>query len=151
MYCKNTSIRHFEQCNQQLSNPICQNCDGSIKILLDVGNSNMQCNHNSFIKLINFHGFFRNALRCRKTGACRILVPLRYMYGYFGKMEWDVAILWQLLVYMYQCCNKSSHWFGLESQFLTWLDISPKCHLWNDSDDLALTRPHVDSRHDKWL
>ena len=38
----------------------------------------MQCNYNSFIKIINFHGFFRNALRCRKTGACRILVPLRY-------------------------------------------------------------------------
>ena len=32
------SIRHFEHCNQQLSNLICQNCDGSIKILLDVGN-----------------------------------------------------------------------------------------------------------------
>ena len=25
-----------------------------------------------------FHGLFWNALRCRKTGACRILVPLRY-------------------------------------------------------------------------
>ena len=37
-YRKSTSIRHFEQCNQQLSNQICQNCDGSIKILLDVGN-----------------------------------------------------------------------------------------------------------------
>ena len=40
--------------------------------------SNMQCNYNSFIQLINFHGFFRNALRCWKTGACWILVPLRY-------------------------------------------------------------------------
>ena len=38
----------------------------------------MQCNHNSFIQIVNFHGLFRNALRCRKTGACRILVPLRY-------------------------------------------------------------------------
>ena len=38
MYRKSTSIRHFEQCNQQLPNLICQNCDGSIKILLDVGN-----------------------------------------------------------------------------------------------------------------
>ena len=38
----------------------------------------MQCNYNSFIQIINFHGPFRNALRCRKTGACRILVPLRY-------------------------------------------------------------------------
>ena len=38
MYRKSTSIRHFEQCNQQLSNLICQNCDGSIKILLDVAN-----------------------------------------------------------------------------------------------------------------
>ena len=37
-YGKSTSIWHFEQYNQQLSNLICQNCDGSIKILLDVGN-----------------------------------------------------------------------------------------------------------------
>ena len=37
----------------------------------------MQCNYNSFIQIINFHGHFRNASRCRKTGACRILVPLR--------------------------------------------------------------------------
>ena len=27
--------------------------------------SNMQCNYNSFIQIINFHGLFRNALRCR--------------------------------------------------------------------------------------
>ena len=40
----------------------------------------MQCNYNSFIQIINFHGLFRNALRCRKTGACRILVPLRYLW-----------------------------------------------------------------------
>ena len=39
----------------------------------------MQCNYNSFIQIINFHGLFRNPLRCRKTGACWILVPLRYM------------------------------------------------------------------------
>ena len=39
--------------------------------------SNMQCNYNSFIQIINFHGRFRNALRCWKSGACRILVPLR--------------------------------------------------------------------------
>ena len=39
----------------------------------------MQCNYNSFIQIINFHGLFRNPLRCRKTGASRILVPLRYM------------------------------------------------------------------------
>ena len=38
----------------------------------------MQCNYNSFIQIINFHGLFRNDRRCRKTGACRILVPLRY-------------------------------------------------------------------------
>ena len=31
----------------------------------------MQCNYNLFIQIINFHGLFRNALRCRKTGACR--------------------------------------------------------------------------------
>ena len=41
----------------------------------------MQCNNNSFIQLINFHGLFCNALRCRKTGACRIPVPLRYLPG----------------------------------------------------------------------
>ena len=38
----------------------------------------MQCNYNSFIQIINFHGLFRNALRCEKTGACRKLMPLRY-------------------------------------------------------------------------
>ena len=38
LYRKSTSIRHFEQCHQQLSNLICQNCDGRINILLDVGN-----------------------------------------------------------------------------------------------------------------
>ena len=38
LYHNSTSIRHFEKCNQQLSNLICQNCGGSIKILLDVGN-----------------------------------------------------------------------------------------------------------------
>ena len=38
----------------------------------------MQCNNNSHIQIIKFHELFRNALRCRKTGACRILVPLRY-------------------------------------------------------------------------
>ena len=47
----------------------------------------MQCNYNSFIQIINFHGLFRNALRCRKTGACRILVPLWYhnKEGDFGQ------------------------------------------------------------------
>ena len=43
----------------------------------------MQCNYNSFIQIINFHGLFRSALRCRKTGACRILVPLRYLKNSF--------------------------------------------------------------------
>ena len=33
-----SALWSFEQWNQQLSNLICQNCDGSIKILLDVGN-----------------------------------------------------------------------------------------------------------------
>ena len=37
--------------------------------------TNIKCNYNSFIQIINFHGLFRNALRCRKTGACRILCP----------------------------------------------------------------------------
>ena len=44
----------------------------------------MQCNYNSFIQIINFHGLFRNALSCRKTGACRILVPLQYFYLNFA-------------------------------------------------------------------
>ena len=35
----------------------------------------MQCNSNSLIQIIHFHGLFRNAPQCRKTGACRILVP----------------------------------------------------------------------------
>ena len=46
---------------------------------------NIQCNYNSFFQIINFRGLFRNALRCRNTGACRILVPLWYM-----------TVLWQL-------------------------------------------------------
>ena len=36
----------------------------------------MQCNYNSFVQIINFHGLFRNVLRCWKTGACRIMVSL---------------------------------------------------------------------------
>ena len=39
----------------------------------------MQFNIHSFIQIKNFHGLFRNVLRCRKTGACRILVHLRYL------------------------------------------------------------------------
>ena len=31
----------------------------------------MECNYNSFIIIMNFYGLFRNALRCRKSGACR--------------------------------------------------------------------------------
>ena len=38
--------------------------------------SNIQCNYNH--SSISFHVLFRNAVRCRKTGACRILVSLRY-------------------------------------------------------------------------
>ena len=56
MYHKGTSIRHFEQCNQLLSNLICQKCDGSIKTLLDAGNQqHATCKYNSFIQIINFH------------------------------------------------------------------------------------------------
>ena len=47
----------------------------------------MQCNYNSFIQITNFHGLFRNALRCRKTGACRILVLLRYTRSSY-KLHW---------------------------------------------------------------
>ena len=36
----------------------------------------MQCNYNLFIQIINFHGLFRNALRCRK------LVPAEYWCPY---------------------------------------------------------------------
>ena len=40
----------------------------------------MQCNYNPFIQIINFHGPFRNAPRCRKkwclpnTGALTVLL-----------------------------------------------------------------------------
>ena len=44
----------------------------------------MQFNIHSFIQIINFHGLFRNALRCWKTGACQILVPLRYSHQLFS-------------------------------------------------------------------
>ena len=42
----------------------------------------MQCNYNSFIQILNFHGLFRNALRCQKnwyllkTGALTVYMKL---------------------------------------------------------------------------
>ena len=98
LYRKSTSIRHFEQCNKQLSNPICQNCDGSIKTLLDVGNQQHAVYYNSFIQIINFHGLFCNALMCRKTGACRILVPLRYF-------PFTVFITQSQVMYQFSKCD----------------------------------------------
>ena len=47
----------------------------------------MQCNYNSFIQILNFHVFFRNALRCRRTGACRIPVLLRYFHNDFSTLK----------------------------------------------------------------
>ena len=47
----------------------------------------MQCNYNSLIQIINFHGIFRNALRCRKTGACRIMVFLRYAFVFITQIH----------------------------------------------------------------
>ena len=35
----------------------------------------MQCDYNSFIQIINFHGLFHNAPRCRKTGAAEYWCP----------------------------------------------------------------------------
>ena len=52
----------------------------------------MQCNYNSFIQIINFHGFFRKAPRCRKTGTCRILVPLRYLQELSWLSGWDPGL-----------------------------------------------------------
>ena len=69
----------------------------------------MQCNYNSFIQIINFHGFFRNALRCRKnwclsnTGALMVLLlqpckwKLRECFGLFRKGSfqcWRVNVRW---------------------------------------------------------
>ena len=51
----------------------------------------MQCNYNSFIQIINFHGLFQKALRCRKTGACRILVPLWYYWNETRPNWWTVG------------------------------------------------------------
>ena len=62
----NSAISHFQTWFVRTVMEVLQYC------------CNMQCNYNSYIQIINFHGLFRNALRCRKTGACRILVPLRY-------------------------------------------------------------------------
>ena len=47
----------------------------------------MQCNYNSFIQIINFHGFFRNALRCQNTGACRILTSALTVHGTHTQMH----------------------------------------------------------------
>ena len=53
--------------------------------------------HSSFIQIINFHGLFRNALRCQKTGACWILVPLRYSWDIQQNLIFHLkAISWQL-------------------------------------------------------
>ena len=57
----------------------------------------MQCNYNSFIQIINFHGLSRNALRCRKTGACPILVPLWYCKGPKGTGQYlGGTTIWHL-------------------------------------------------------
>ena len=96
MYRKSTSIRHFEQCNQQLSNLICQNCDGCFKCCWMQETSNMQCNYNSLIQIINFHRFFRNALSAEK------LVPAEYWCPYgtteftfpsFICLSWDDCVM----------------------------------------------------------
>ena len=63
--------------------------------------SNMQCNYNSFIQIINFHGLFRNALRCRKTGACRILVLLRYFTIQARKVTIFFILYFALRLQMY--------------------------------------------------
>ena len=50
--------------------------------------SNMQCNHNSLIQIINFHGLFRNRLRCRK------LVPAEYWCPYGTNFDFNRKSMW---------------------------------------------------------
>ena len=52
--------------------------------------------------MINFHGLFRNALRCRKIGACRILVPLRYSLKHKAFSDFLVSYdRWDFQPYIY--------------------------------------------------
>ena len=82
----------------------------------------MQCNHNSFIQIINFHGLFRNALRCRKTGACRMLVPLRY----YPCKRCNRSPLYKLLC---KCFVKMSLGPGNSVEVMTWhMQISVLVH-----------------------
>ena len=53
----------------------------------------MQCKYNSLIQIINFHGLFRNAPRCRKSGACPILVFLRYNDNTLVPAKKDVCLV----------------------------------------------------------
>ena len=65
----------------------------------------MQCNYDSFIQIINFLGLFRNAVRCRKTGACRILVPLRYCVIFFII---DIIVIIIIIIFIVLECSAKS-------------------------------------------
>ena len=78
----------------------------------------MQCNYNTFIQIINFHGLFRNALRCRKTGACRILVPLRYFRPTCGNAY---SYYPNLLMTSSYYCRKASKELLLDMGGASWL------------------------------
>ena len=55
-------------------------------------------------------GLFRNALRCRKTGACRILVPLRYIFFFLHKMMHDI-INYSTIVCTYKVHALPDGWY----------------------------------------
>ena len=88
----------------------------------------MQCNYNSFIQIINFHWLFRNAPRCRKTGACRILMSLRYMYLFTSTDLLKLQVIIQNNVSLFWCLMW--HWYTLQKIDSCQLcQICPNCTL----------------------
>ena len=94
----------------------------------------MQCNYNSFIQIINFHGLFRNAPRCRKTGACRILVPFRYLQ-FYSVYWWQVeyGLMSTCAVHCQFCCAQLLHTksgiIGFEPKQKVWFSRDCISHL----------------------
>ena len=94
----------------------------------------MQCNYNSYIQIINFHGLFSNALRCWNTGACRILVPVTVHYQYPHYKFHDSATCFLICAWTTQKLSLNHHphldfpGMSMQTQRCHWeLIVLPMC------------------------